>query len=148
MNTLIRVKARVKGITGYINAMRPTWLSNPYSLDEYNDYSLEQCLIDYEDFLRCNLDMDESYAKRFDLIPENSTIGCTCKPDSRCHVDIIIKIWNERRKTVVTLECPSCHKDCERMQQGNHDWVYICCLCSGSYIDSLCDTCESRKKGG
>ena len=91
-----RVRARVKGVKGYINAMRPTWLSNPYSLDEYNDYSLEQCLIDYEDFLRCNLDMDESYAKRFDSIKQFDTIGCTCAGSSRCHVDIIIKVWNER----------------------------------------------------
>ena len=91
----IRVKARVKGVTGYINAMRPTWLSNPYTLDEYPD--LDHNLSKYEDYLRWNLEMDEKYfAKQFDAIPKDATIGCTCNLDSRCHVDIIIKVWDER----------------------------------------------------
>ncbi len=94
-----RVRARAKGVKGYINAMRPTWLSNPFKLEEYPnlDYNLAM----YEDYLRGMLDTDEKFAKRFDSIKQFDTIGCTCPGYSKCHVDVIIKVWNERRTAIV-----------------------------------------------
>lgn len=40
--------------------------------------------------------------------------------------------------------CIWCHKRCERIDP-KHDF-FICCNCSGSYIDSLCDTCQKSSK--
>ena len=88
-----RIRARQKGVTGYINAMRPTWLSNPFTLKEF---SLEDSLMYYEDYLRSKLKDDEIFAKRFDSIKQFDTIGCICPGYQKCHVDIIVKVWNER----------------------------------------------------
>ena len=46
---LIRVKARQKGVTGYINCMRGTMFGNPYSLKHY---SRKLSLLNYEEYLR------------------------------------------------------------------------------------------------
>ena len=79
-----RVRARVKGVKGYINAMRPTWLSNPFSLDKY---SREESLLLYEDYLRVRLDEDKDFAKRFDSI-NRDTASCfkpiRISPGTKC----------------------------------------------------------------
>lgn len=100
-----RVQARKKGVKGYVNAMRPAWLGNPFPLSKYKlDVSLEY----YERWLRRTLLLSEAgkdytekkyenFAKRFDQL-WGKDIGCTCSRNGPCHVDIIIKILNERRK--------------------------------------------------
>lgn len=90
-----RVRARTKGVKGYISALRPNWLSNPFTLKEF---SLEDSLYHFEDYLRSQLKDCSCFAKKFDSIPEDSTIGCTCELNDTCHVDIIINIWNERNE--------------------------------------------------
>lgn len=94
--TPTRVKARTKGVRGYISAMRPFWLSNPFTKEQYPD--IDDCLSTFEEYFRWVLENISTDRKRFDAIPENATIGCTCKEGSRCHVDIIIKIWKERHR--------------------------------------------------
>ena len=92
-----RVRARQKGVKGYVNAMRPTWLGNPYTLDEY---SLKDSLFHYEAMIRRTLDYDKDWAKHFDSL-WGRNIGCTCPLDQDCHVDIIIKLLEERNCSIV-----------------------------------------------
>ena len=89
-----RVQARIKGVAGYVNAMRPTWLGNPWR-NFKTGYSLEYSLLNYEGHLRKKL-KNKKFAKRFDQLWDRD-IGCTCSDDKRCHVDIIIKLLYERK---------------------------------------------------
>lgn len=42
--------------------------------------------------------------------------------------------------------CDKCGKQCDRIEdKKDPDYAYLCCNCSGSYIDSLCEECESNK---
>lgn len=90
-----RVIARKKDVKGYVNAMRPAWLGNPFYPEEFED--IESCLKKYETYLRDKLKVDNAFAQRFDGL-WGRTIGCSCPLDKPCHVDIIIKVLNERRK--------------------------------------------------
>ena len=42
-------------------------------------------------------------------------------------------------------QCDKCKQPCERIEQKKDpEMFYLCCKCSGSYIDSLCDLCQER----
>ncbi len=91
---LIRVKARTKMVKGYISCMRGTWLGNPFPLTKY---TLEESLYFYKAYLvwRVGVDIkfqDYLYEIGRKAIKEDIRFGCTCNPDAKCHVDILIKI--------------------------------------------------------
>ena len=117
-----RVKARQKGVTGYVNAMRPGWLRNPFPLSEY---SPEESLRKYKEYLLNKLKNDKDFFDRFVKL-KGRTIGCTCKLESPCHVDIIIdvleKIYVLDKMIVV---CPIGTCDWEKEYYG-----YRCKKCS------------------
>jgi len=88
-----RVKARQKGVTGYINCMRGTWLGNPFPL---NKYSLEESLALYQEYLLWRIASDLTFREylrglRKASIWKDITLGCTCNLHSECHVDILIE---------------------------------------------------------
>ena len=90
---LIRVQARTKMVKGYLSCMRGTWLGNPFPLTKY---TLEDSLSLYERYLTWRVNTDVVFQNYlFNLgekaIKEDVTLGCTCKPDAKCHVDILIK---------------------------------------------------------
>lgn len=95
--SLVRVKARVKGVTGYINCMRGSWLGNPFPV---NRYDLELSLKYYRDYLYWRIDNDEVF-KSYLLTLRKSALygkvylGCTCKLEAKCHVDVLIDIIRE-----------------------------------------------------
>lgn len=44
-------------------------------------------------------------------------------------------------------KCDYCGNECDRIEEKKDpDYSYLCCNCSGSYIDTLCDSCEIIKK--
>jgi len=95
MMSLYRVQARQKGVVGYINCMRGSWLGNPFPL---NRYSREMSLINYEGYLKWRIRNDFTFSTYLMELGEKSktetvTLGCTCKifPHEDCHVDLLIK---------------------------------------------------------
>ncbi|MHA1227542.1 MAG: DUF4326 domain-containing protein [Candidatus Hodarchaeales archaeon] len=90
---LIRVQARKKGNRNYINCMRGTWLGNPFPLARY---SLDKSLSLYETYLLSRISYDSKFRDYLlwlgkQSLTEEIRLGCTCKLDQKCHVDILIK---------------------------------------------------------
>jgi len=89
---LKRVRARESGVTGYINCMRGTWLGNPFPLSHY---SRPESLMLYWKYLEWRVSHDEKfffYLKELGERAEKEEIrlGCTCKLEEACHVDLLI----------------------------------------------------------
>lgn len=96
--SLRRVKARTKGVTGYVNCARGSLFGNPFPLSRYN---LELSLSLFRIYLDWRIKKDPMFnyelakiAKRAER--EEVTLGCTCKLESKCHVDIIIEELKNR----------------------------------------------------
>lgn len=70
---------------------RPSKFSNPFKLKEHGNRA--EILNKFEAYFKAlpNLDslLDELADKR---------VACWCKTDQKCHIDIIIKLYNARRK--------------------------------------------------
>jgi hypothetical protein len=89
--TIQRVQARQKGVTGYINCMRGTWLGNPFPL---NKYPLERSLFLFEKYFEYRYSIDITLRNYLHTLADRSKtetilLGCTCKPENPCHTDII-----------------------------------------------------------
>ena len=65
---------------------------NPFKLTEY---SLEESLEKYENYLCRKLDDDPDALERFRHLSFASEIGCFCDPSQKCHRDVILKILRE-----------------------------------------------------
>ena len=63
---------------------RPSRWGNPHSLE---DYTREESLKKYESWLRREIFYDFDFLKP--LYGKN--LACTCKPNEKCHVDILLK---------------------------------------------------------
>ena len=117
--TLYRVKARQKGVTGYINCLRGTWLGNPFPL---NKYTLNNSLLLYKEYLKWRITNDEVFREYLKGLYEKAkneriSLGCTCNIQDSCHVDILIDqihhwFWKESNQSKV--RCAYCQKflDC------------------------------------
>lgn len=90
---LIRVRARQPGIKGYINCMRGSWLGNPFPLSKY-DKNL--CIILYRKYLKWRIKEDAIFHKylndlHIESLSKDIFLGCTCRKDRVCHVDVLIQ---------------------------------------------------------
>ena len=67
-----------------VRVTRPSRWGNPYPLKYY---SLEESLRKYELWLR------KEIVKNLDFLKPlyNKNLACTCKPNEKCHVDILLK---------------------------------------------------------
>jgi len=93
---LVRVKARTAGVTGYVNCQRGTWLGNIFPLSRY---PLKESLELYKRYLYWRLDNDRIFWEyllrlRKKARREKVLLGCTCKLNVACHVDILINVIN------------------------------------------------------
>jgi len=88
----IRVQARQRGVTGYVNIMRPGIFGNHFPLSVY---SRKESLKLYEISLREKLRKDSDFAARFDNLV-GKQLGCVCRLDQNCHGDVIIRLLHER----------------------------------------------------
>ena len=64
---------------------------NPFPV---KDYTLEGCLLKYEEYLR-NTVKNEEVKQRFLKLKEAKYLGCFCESRSACHADIILKVLAE-----------------------------------------------------
>lgn len=65
--------------------------ANPFKVQ---DYTLEGCLLKYEEHLRTLL-LNPEVKERFLKLKEAKSLGCFCDKNSSCHVDIVLKILDE-----------------------------------------------------
>jgi hypothetical protein len=81
---IIRVKARQKGVTGYINCMRGTWLGNPFPLNKYSKEDSKQL---YQIYLQWRISRDNIFRVYLmdlgfrSLKGDEILLGCTCNLD-------------------------------------------------------------------
>ena len=104
---LYRVKARQKGVTGYINCLRGTWLGNPFPLSKY---TLNNSLLLYKEYLKWRITNDEVFREYLKGLYEKGktdkiSLGCTCNIQDSCHVDILI---DQIHHSFWTKTCPGC----------------------------------------
>jgi len=66
-----------------IRVARPSRWGNPYSL---KDFSREKSLQLYEEWLIEQLDNDPTFLEPL----RNKNLACFCKPNEKCHVDILL----------------------------------------------------------
>lgn len=111
MNPTTVVRARQKGVTGYVNVSRPTIFGNPYKVGEVNSagkrLTLQDVLRLYTNHLNHFMQDDEFRAAALAL--RGKTIGCQCAgaegggidPETgapRCHAAILASVidsWEE-----------------------------------------------------
>ena len=92
---LNRVRARQKGVRGYVNCMRPSCLSNPYRIGVDGDRS-ECCELFRQNLPRLVQSNPKMEAKITDIREQLATgaavaLGCSCSLDQECHVDSLIE---------------------------------------------------------
>jgi len=89
------VNKRKEKHTHYIG--RGSIFGNPFKIGGANNYTREDVIVKYEQWLRMKLKslvwLSPLGQAIYDL-PESAVLGCFCKPKA-CHGDIIIKIWKE-----------------------------------------------------
>lgn len=93
---LVRVRADKDNESGYINCMRGSWLENPFPV---NRYGREGSLSLYQMYIDWRMVYDHvfhEYVRKlyFKSKSEIVSLGCTCKLEERCHVDILIETIN------------------------------------------------------
>lgn len=79
------------------------------NFDTDQKYTLEKSLSLFEQYLRVKLE-DQNVLERFLKLLEAKNIGCFCDPNKKCHTDVILKLLDEKSKSVVTLPKRNCLK--------------------------------------
>jgi len=90
-----RVRARVKGVTGYKSVMRPTKFGNPFhwkehgrlwAVDQFNKWLIETA-------------EGQAIAMQAKVELRGHDLGCTCPADSPCHADVLLSVANDTQDT-------------------------------------------------
>lgn len=71
----------------YVFVYKGSKWANPFKL---SDYTLEECLIMYREYILKKITNDP---KNYDINELNGkNLGCWCTPESKCHVDVLLSL--------------------------------------------------------